>query len=86
MLRSGRYANVVATLALFVALGGTSYAAVRITGGTADSDDRDVVTLTGAGALASAGTAMVVCRTNAVNGNWLARSISGVQVSSINGG
>jgi len=26
------YANVVATLALFVALGGSSYAAIRITG------------------------------------------------------
>ena len=31
-LRRLSYANVVATLALFVALGGSSYAAIRITG------------------------------------------------------
>lgn len=32
MFRNGRYANVTATLALVVALGGTSFAAVTITG------------------------------------------------------
>lgn len=32
MFRSGRYANVTATLALVIALGGTSYAALSITG------------------------------------------------------
>lgn len=32
IFRSGRYANVTATLALVVAMGGTSYAAVTITG------------------------------------------------------
>lgn len=38
--RTTRYANVTATLALFVALGGTSYAAVTITG--ADIEDASI--------------------------------------------
>ena len=32
------YANVMATIALFVALGGTSYAAIKITGETRPKD------------------------------------------------
>ena len=43
MFSNGRYANVTATLALIVALGGTSYAAVvrRATASAASSSRRE---------------------------------------------
>ena len=53
--------------------------------GTTVVDDRDVVSLTSAGTLAAAGTASVVCQTNSVSGNWLARTITAVQVASLTG-
>lgn len=47
-------------------------------------DDRNVVTLTGSGTLATDGTVDVICRTNSPSGNWLARSISAIQVQNLN--
>jgi len=49
------------------------------------SDDRAVAALTAGGTLAAAGTADVVCRTTSDSGNWLARSITAVQVAALNG-
>lgn len=51
--------------------------------GTAGS--RESVALTGAGTLASAGTANVVCRAESASGNWLARTITAMQVSTLTG-
>jgi len=51
----------------------------------ASTDDRVVISLTGAGTLAAAGNATVVCRTNGPDGNWIARSITAIQVGTING-
>jgi hypothetical protein len=48
--------------------------------------ERETVTLMGAGTLAAPGTANVVCRTSATTGNYLARSITAIQVSSATGG
>ena len=45
LFTSGRYAAVISTLALVVALGGTSYAAVKITG--ADVTDSGVTVSSG---------------------------------------
>ncbi|MFN2471889.1 MAG: hypothetical protein ABR583_13070 [Gaiellaceae bacterium] len=53
--------------------------------GATANDDRAVATLTGAATLAAAGTASVVCRTNSPSGNWLARSITAIQVAKLNG-
>lgn len=36
------YANVMATIAMFVALGGTSYAAIRITGANVKNESPDL--------------------------------------------
>ncbi|CAN5560536.1 hypothetical protein BH20ACT18_BH20ACT18_06340 [soil metagenome] len=49
------------------------------------TDDRVVISLTGAGTLAAAGNATVVCRTNGGSGNWIARSITAIQVATVNG-
>ncbi len=51
----------------------------------ASTDDRVVVALTGAGTLAAAAPATVVCRTNGATGNWIARSITAIQVATLNG-
>lgn len=53
--------------------------------GSAAADDRDVVTLTSAGTLAAPGAATVVCQTNSASGNWLARTITAVQVATLTG-
>ncbi|HEX2072010.1 MAG TPA: collagen-like protein [Thermoleophilaceae bacterium] len=53
--------------------------------GSGAADDRDVVALTSGGTLAAPGNATVVCRTNSASGNWLARTITAVQVATLNG-
>jgi hypothetical protein len=52
-------------------------------GGTSTTD-RSVATLTAAGTLAADSTADVVCRTNSPSGNWLARTITAIQVETFN--
>ncbi len=47
--------------------------------------DRSVASLTGAGTLAAAGSATLVCKTTSPSGNWLGRSITAVQVATLNG-
>lgn len=51
----------------------------------ASTDDRVVIALTGGGTLAAAAPATVVCRTNGATGNWIARSITAIQVDTLNG-
>ncbi len=47
------------------------------------SDDREIVTLTAAGTLEAAGTVDVACRATSSVGNWLARSITAIQVETL---
>jgi hypothetical protein len=53
--------------------------------GRDDNNDRDVATLTSAGTLAADGTADLVCTTTSNSGNWLARTITAIQVERLNG-
>lgn len=52
----------------------------------ASTDDRVVMALTGAGTLSAPGTANLLCRANGATGNWIARSITAIQVATLNGG
>lgn len=45
--------------------------------------ERESIALTGAGTLAAAGTANIVCRAGTASGNFLARTITAMQVSSL---
>lgn len=47
------------------------------------SDDREIATLTAAGTLEAAGTVDVACRATSSLGNWLARSITAIQVDTL---
>lgn len=80
MFSNGRYANVTATLALVIALGGTSYAAISITGknirnNTITSADIRNGTIRGADVAASSITSGKIR-----NGNLLARDFKAGQL------
>ena len=48
-------------------------------------NSRESVAFTGAGTLTAPGTANVVCRVSTTSGNWLGRSITAVQVATLEG-
>jgi hypothetical protein len=52
---------------------------------TNDNADRSLAAFAGTTTLAAAGSVDLVCRTTATSGNWLARTITAVQVATLNG-
>jgi hypothetical protein len=54
--------------------------------GPASGDDREYIRLAGAARLATAGSADLICQTSSSSGNWLARSITAIQLAKLNGG
>ena len=52
---------------------------------TGTGGERESIALTSAGTLASAGTANVVCAADIATGNWLSRTITAVQISTLTG-
>lgn len=53
--------------------------------GAGAGGDRESITLTSGGTLAAPGTASVVCDATVATGNWLARTITAVKVSTLTG-
>lgn len=77
-----------ATVGCTLVLGSTTIASIFdtesfILAPTGTPGERESIALTGAGTLAAAGTARIVCRTSATSGNYLAATIVATKVASL---